>query len=124
MGAAGTPTFHTGKPGGGAPSGPAGGDLTGFYPNPTLVASGVTPAFYGDSTHVARFSVDAKGRITFAQNVAISGGGGSGVIVDDEGTPLGTATTLNFVGAGVSVAFGGGTAVITIPGAISGADCT
>lgn len=40
----------------------------------------VTPATYGDSTHVAQFTVDQQGRITSASAVAISGGsGGSSV---------------------------------------------
>lgn len=42
----------------------------------TLANSGVTAATYGDSTHVAQITVDAKGRVTAASNVLISGGGG------------------------------------------------
>lgn len=50
------------------------------------------------------------------------GGGGGGVIVEDEGTPvLSPATTLNFVGAGVTATdAGSGVARITIPGGIAG----
>lgn len=42
----------------------------------TLASTGVTPGTYGDATHVGQFTVDAKGRLTFAQNVAISATGG------------------------------------------------
>ena len=63
------------------PGGSAGGDLTGTYPNPTLVASGVTLGTYGDATHVPQVTVDAKGRITGVVNTTISGtvpGGNAG----------------------------------------------
>ena len=47
----------------------------------------------------------------------VAGGGGGGVTVEDEGTPLATtATTLDFVGAGVTASGSGATKTITIPG--------
>lgn len=39
----------------------------------TLSTTGVTAGTYGDSTHVGQFTVDAKGRLSAAANVAISG---------------------------------------------------
>jgi hypothetical protein len=44
------------------------------------------------------------------------GGGGSTISVQDEGTILGTATSFNFNGAGVTATLSAGTASVTIPG--------
>ena len=55
------------------PTGPASGpDITGDYPDSLeLTATGVAAGTYGDSTHVGQFTVDAKGRISNATDVAI-----------------------------------------------------
>ncbi len=46
------------------PSGSAGGDLSGTYPNPSLVASGVVAGTYGTGNVVPQVTVDSKGRVT------------------------------------------------------------
>lgn len=63
---------------GGAPSGPAGGDLAGTYPNPTLGAAGpgATGPVGDYATHVPVVTIDAKGRVTALSSTPISGGGG------------------------------------------------
>lgn len=71
-------TPDDGESAGGSPSGAAGGDLAGTYPNPVLASLGLTPAAYGDATHIPVITVDAKGRVTAINVVAVSGGGGGG----------------------------------------------
>lgn len=59
------------------------GDASSVFPAVTLVASGVTAATYGDATHVAQVTFDAKGRATSASSVAISGIAPSGTAAGD-----------------------------------------
>lgn len=64
--------LYSASGGSATPSGPAGGDLTGTYPNPTLTTSGVSAATYGSATQCPQVAFDAKGRATSATNVTIT----------------------------------------------------
>lgn len=67
------------------------------------------------------YTLPTSSRVTQTTPEAATGGGGSGVTVEDEGTPLTTtADTLDFVGAGVDATGTGTTKTITIPGGGSG----
>ena len=54
-----------------APTGAAGGDLVGSYPNPTLHTSGMVAGTYGSASVMPVYTVDAKGRITTFSTVNI-----------------------------------------------------
>ena len=80
-------------------------------------ATAVTPGTYGDATNVGQFTVDAQGRVTFAQNIPIAGGG---TVTDVTATtPLASSggITPNISLTGLVPIANGGTNASTVSGA-------
>lgn len=61
----------------------------------TLTASGAAAGTYGDATHVSQVTVDAKGRVTAASSVAITGSGGGWTTAFDLDFTAQTTATLS-----------------------------
>jgi hypothetical protein len=87
-------TITVGTGSGGA-TGPAGGDLTGTYPNPSLAATG-TAGTYGSGSLVPVITTDSKGRVTSITTSAVSG-------------------TLGYIGNTQTTASAGSTISLAVP---------
>lgn len=83
----------------------------------SLVDTAVTPATYGDATHVGQFTVDQKGRLTAASNVALT----TSLAIKDEGSTLTSApTSIDFTGLGVTATTVGAAVTVNVPAAGGG----
>lgn len=82
---------------------------------PAIIQSSPLGTFYQQESPATFWRKNPAGSW---DQVAAGGGGGAGVNVEDDGTPVvSPASTLDFAGDGVSVTdAGGGEATITIPG--------
>lgn len=86
------------------PTGAAGGDLTGTYPNPTLAAVVTAGGPTGSATVAPIITYDAKGRLTTVSSATITPAIGS---VTGLGTGVATALAVNVGSAGAPVVLNG-----------------
>jgi hypothetical protein len=98
--------------GGGTPSGPAGGDLAGTYPNPTLNPIGSATGPLGTAARTPTVTIDTKGRVTALTDQAISGAGIDSTAVHTSDYPI----TVAHGGTGLTAFGTAGTALVNDDG--------
>ena len=85
-----------------------------FRYTPPFIPSVITDLGISDGSAGQVLTTDGSGNFSFT---TVSSGGGSAITIQDEGSALATAaTTINFVGAGVTASGTGATKTITIAG--------
>lgn len=70
---------------------------------------------YGTAGSAQVLTAQGPGSATWA-DASAGTGGASALVFSDEGTAIGTPTVVDFVGAGVTASYSGGTATVTITG--------
>jgi len=90
----------------------------------SLNASGVVTAssFSGAGTGLTGIpAAQLTGVLPALDGSALTGvtASGTGIVIKDEGTTVGTAGTINFVGAGISASFAAGSATVTVSSSVS-----
>lgn len=97
-----------------------GGTITSTGTIGMATVSGLTPGTYGTATAIPTFTVDTYGRVTYASQVSIGGGVGSGTVTQVStgagltGGPITSSGTISLSTTGVSAASYGSSSAIPV----------